>query len=712
MYRTKEFVILQGACVFQGGINMKNLLNKAVEVLVKTKKQFKNVISTIMRKDQIVIPAIEVSKKFTKLRASFELTRTPCSRVYSAGYNVIMNKIRDGHRILANKEMNWRFMAFSIKPNAKEYAEKLFSSTIAVLVQSNGWTKMYIVKPGGKYVDMETGEVTSKVVGEIHIYKGLAWTASNKRQLSMIFMEVTNGDDRFKILDDATLGALRKIYKKYGTDAAVKEYMTKIQKAGGYIGNVLTGSISFGVVPGWTRYYGSWDNKTPEYFLNSEYSKAMKNLKEASKAGDKVAVSDIKKELEKLKKKMHRAATQDGQLYINARVLADMIYKAYGIIVSEKVLMGLIIQLRPATIKASGLVVSERVFNRIVKKTYLMAAKESKAILAEYKAMLARGEDAAKAEAWKNDALSQVEVKELGDTENQLFVADSNCVKLDFDMTRDITFEILAFCKCSKGKSSKQMLESLLASNDPRAMQLCYDIVANDVDDSMAEIMNAKARLLTPEEITEAVEKGYSTDVLTAMYPELLKVSKAFYNSAWKQKLNSIFGKIDGMNGKLVSHNRRLASDLTFILSNGKISSLLKVGEVFINNRKISKVVMIKYPKMGVREFYCAKNVSLREIKRRLKEYTKAGIITKEESMDIYELYQNIDSDIAVLPGRMTTAAACAGLDYDYDGSLFLEYTTNPAEDDTTAILTNELIDILEAFEMEAVIIDNGEDEE
>ena len=424
---------------------------------IKTKGQFRALLDGMMKKQQITIPSIEIDLIKGRLSTSIELTNTPISRIYSNDKVIKDITIRNGSRIINIKnKFTWNFLSVSVTNNsAHSNAKGIFGSNIYLVHTTNGWVKIFsdLCSENLSFTDLENGKVTNILPeGEIHLYRGLAWTASNKRQKTMVFMEITHEDRRFEVLDHATLGALSDLRNKYGMDED-KAVMMALQKAGGYVGNVLTGSVNFGRVTGYVRYYSKWENDTNETFLTAEYDKARNEFMEALRSRDNERIKTAKAVLDTVAKSralLKDVPTQDGQMYVNARVFAKMIESKFGIVVDPKVLTGMMIQLRPGTIKASALVVSEEIFVTTLEGTKAMAEKIGQKI--EY----------------------------VGDTNNLLYIADNNCIKLDYDMEREITLEVLAFAKCSEGKDSKQLAETIMyAANElgENGAQLLYDIL-------------------------------------------------------------------------------------------------------------------------------------------------------------------------------------------------------------------------------------------
>lgn len=663
-------------------------VNKGVKTMnrtIKNKEQFRAILDGVMKKEQIIIPSITIDYD-DKVRCVFEVTGTPLSRIYNKD-NVVSNiTVRNQNRVkVINNKFNWDFLSVAVTNEATSMAENIFAGTVYLVHnEANGWVKVFsdLGTNGQVFTDLETGKnIADLPDGSVYKYRGLGWTASNKRQKTKVFKNISTIDDRFDILDNATLGGLTLIKDAYGLDAKNFE---KIQKAGGYVGNVMTGSVNFGIVEGYVRYYAKWSNNTNETFLTEDYDKARTNYMKAIKSKDIEAIKNAKCELDKVistKNKLKNVATQDGQMYLNARVFAKMIQDKFGYNINANVLVGMMIQLRPGTIKASAIIVSEEVFNAIVEGTKAIAKTKDQ------------------------------KIETVGDINNLLYIADANCIKLDYDMTRQITMEILAFAKCSTGKMSKQLAETVLyAANNlgENGAQLIYDIIKLSADNKVSDLtLDKKTKLLTPEEIEKGINSGYVNDIIMSVAPKFMHQSKPLYNSVVRQAINSTTNLIDGISGDIKSHNRRLSSDPTFILTGGKIKNILNTGEVVINDRRLKKVVMIKYPKMGLREYYFAKNVTVKTIKQRINYFVKQGKITQDEANAVVNFYSQLDSFVAVLPAKSVITFACAGLDFDYDGALFIEYTTNPKEDDQVGILTNKIVDMLEQTKMKAVVIQN-----
>lgn len=111
------------------------------------------------------------------------------------------------------------------------------------------------------------------------------------------------------------------------------------------------------------------------------------------------------------------------------------------------------------------------------------------------------------------------------------------------------------------------------------------------------------------------------------------------------------------------------------------------------NGLKEMKIVMIKYPSMGVKEYYLARVVTKAEVKARI----KAMELDNATSKAIYRFFAGTQNGTAILPALDLIMFQCAGLDYDYDGGTF--------------IFDQEYVDILDNGDIQAVKMLGSEEE-
>lgn len=675
-----------------------------------SKGQLRVSFNNYQKKDMIYVMSAEVGFKNGKFRTTLKATGTTVGRVFTKNEVVRSVKIRDGKSIITLEDkFSFGFFSLTLSEESSKFAEALQGGTLYVVHHNNGWVQLFAdLNRNGVYTNLETNtDVTELPKGQVYVYRGLAYTASNKRNLTMIFRNVTYVDDRFALLDRVSLGAMSILRDTYGLNPVNR---IDLLKAFGYIGNVLTGSVNMGIVPGYIRYFGKFENSTTETFLTKVYARARKAYSDAIKSGNKEEIERTAKEFLGIKESkdilLTNVSTQDGQFYVNAAIFVKMLAEKFEEVVKEEVLVGEMNQARPATAKGSAIFEEEGVFWAKVEGMKRLMERKKKEIQKLISIAESEG-DIETANKLQKD-LEKCKYEIIGDPNNILYLVDANVIKLDYDMTQDVTFELLAFAKCSEGKLSKQIAESLLVLGQQvgvNAAQLIYNIIDLSIDNVIDPLTKGgKTRLLTPEEIEKAANDGFVTDICLATSPKFLKMHRAFFENSWSQAINTVTKIINKLSGDIVSHNRRLASDPVFLITGGKLRSILNTGEVFINSRRVTKVLMIKYPKMGLREFYFAKNVTLGQIIGRVDHFVnKAKRITRKEGDAIIQFYKTLSTTVAVLPAKSVITYACAGLDFDYDGALFIEFTKNPK----TRIekLTNELLSIFEQTKMKAVVI-------
>lgn len=70
---------------------------------------------------------------------------------------------------------------------------------------------------------------------------------------------------------------------------------------------------------------------------------------------------------------LDNVATQDGQMYVNVIEFAKLIFNSTGYFVYPEVLLGRMLQIRPATIKASAVVVNPFVYKMMIKGSIELA---------------------------------------------------------------------------------------------------------------------------------------------------------------------------------------------------------------------------------------------------------------------------------------------------------------------------------------------------
>lgn len=675
-------------------LGLENLEGKE---LVLTDSQFdKRYLGLISKKAQV--NALSVTIDYDIMSHSYvsriEVSGLSESRTIQTGihHNI---KIRDKDRITHKNRFVWDSLSLKLtEQTAQRMGDIAFGGTIVTIYHpKTGWVTVYIKKELSDktlYFNVEDGldyREDQLPTGHDYVvreYKLDPVTASGSRNKSGVFRDVTITDNRFEVFNNATAGALRKLYdtfleelNKVTNQEELDELKKTVKKAYGYLGNVSTGSKNLGLITAFHVYRGKWLNSTSESFLTKEFIKLMETLNKliASKA-DIESINAIKAKMDDLiarGERLDKAATQDGQMYVNALELAKLMYHSTGLIIDPEVLVGRMLQIRPASIKASAVVVNPFVYKGILDGSKALAEKFG------------------------------TEVESYGDESSSLFIADMNCIKLDFemvDMAEFITFELLAFNKTSEGDASKQIYKNVLYAAQKRGelskfVGLVRELELLTIDEKMAKAIDTtkEAMMLSPTEILASMQSGFITNVVSSIAPGFARESKAMMESNWRQVINSIVNDIDRMHGAIKVESRRLSSDPTFIITGGKLEGILKLGQSFINDKSIAKSIMFKYPVAGLEEQYANENVSLATIIKTCKKFAKNGVITATECSVIIDFFAGLKRTVRVLPALMFLANACAGLDFDYDGECSIIRVANPktrAEE-----ISNEFVDLL-----------------
>lgn len=619
-------------------------------------------------------------------------------------------------------------------------AETILASTVLLL---NG--RITLVNPNGTRESYSGKEISEaeELLDDCRWYRSFAGTASDARQFKDLFMLVQVGEEekdlRYFVLNEAAHGALEYYYELYKKGIINKEMLLKVRT---YLGNVITGSTPICPANNYIRVHKKWMNNAQEYRLSSFYKdlvaeantavatndfddafsessstklvdevdrlamlpRGKRDFSIALKARLRVERDRLIKEDVTLSDKLKTvngtfefllftglSSTQDGQGYTNSPVLSRETNAFLGINTTPEAFVGNLLQGRPYSTKASYKGKTLLDYIAIVKGSIKMVGLKNITIVINNV---------------PHNGAEFSEEKFLELAKNTLFIGDDNVFKLEYDMTSKGYFEVLAIAKTSMGHTSKQLIESHidgLLEND--AIQ-GLSVFANELEKAallpLTELSNKEFRSISQDEINSACESGYNLDIFRKVCPDVVLSSRNLLAPVVKQEVNAGVKVLDKCCIDIESNNMRLCSDDTFIITGAVVTGLLQEGEVFINNPAIEEVIVIKYPKMGAKERYVARNVPTKEIVCRLNMFEKAGVIDSEMKLRIASSFKNTDKKLIILPALALIMHMCAGLDYDYDGGLILLRT----KDTGTNSFSNILFESLKSTQT-AVVIDN-----
>ena len=555
------------------------------------------------------------------------------------------------------------FINISLSSRLKKKAINFLGSSIYIHYRKDKSIMVYKKATGSnprEYYCFNYGKVvplSDSVIKELLRYDFISMTASGTRSLSCPFILNSGLEYKYDLLNKSACGALAVMHRNAlkalancKTNGQLMKLNTDLLKRYGYIANVSTQSVSFGKVPGYCLYNGKFENLTNETELHED------SIKDFNKY-----VIDFLNGKGVLKKKTYdklKAETSDGKIWINARVLDNMLNKhmeSNGSIkrFAEADLIGLMLQCRPGAIKASADVVPESVFKQMLEGAKQMAADKG------------------------------VELSFYGKEDDCLFLTDLNGLKLEQEekFNEDMSFEVLAQAKSSQGATSKQIIKNFLdaakdAGKYQEAVAKIEESLKIQVGNEIEKVLpkgHLKDSIITKEDIINNIY-DYNKDIVNKASKNARKHLKHIFKTVAEQSIDSIIDIIDRVAIDFNIRSFRLSSDPSFIISGGKIGSVLRQGECYINDENVTDLAMFKYPIATSNEYYACKNIDISTIADRLNDLD----LDQEVKDAIVGYYKCLRRPVMVLPGLMAHTYQCAGLDYDYDGSCCLVRVKEP----------------------------------
>ena len=496
--------------------------------------------------------------------------------------------------------------------------------------RTNKWENVCTNK---SYTEEELRDYTKENDGDLRIYKCFVYSPSDTRNKAYAAMDVTVEDRREEHLELVSNGGWSKTkeeveeLKKSG--ASDEEIQMFILKAMPRFGQLKAGSYNLGKIESWSYYNGNFHTA----------------------GGD----------------------TLDGTGYLRASFVARLFSEILGIEVTPDAVAGLFIQARPDLQKGAYKVMNDYSFN----------------------VMLGR---------LSNDGVGCTPQGSKKDTMDSVMIVDRNVVKMESNYNvNDICLEMLEIAAPSSANLSKQALEKPLAVDADAACDFAFQLGVEHIDRIFNKLVNPKASIPTPGEAT----KAYVSDLVVDIAPKITYQSPAVMRSRLKNDVQSCVNANDKLKFSIDGVNARLISDYTELFAGvGEENSILKYGEIWLphaekhfkkkfrkeaielakadglakdeakafvaqyvsDKLKEARVCMIKYPSMGVKEYYLARPLTLAEIKKRVKALSCSEAIKKA----IFLMFKEQTDGVAMLPAIQIVMFQCAGLDYDYDGATFI----------------------------------------
>lgn len=501
-----------------------------------------------------------------------------------------------------------------------------------------------------QYEDICTGDIFSKeeIVeltehfdGDLRMYKCFVFSPSDVRNMSYLAMDVTVEDRREEMLDKVSNGAWTKAKehldgltsgkrtKKNGEAYTEKEIELWILKTMPRFGQFKAGSINLGKIKCWAEYKGIFSTSSGE--------------------------------------------TVDGSAYQDAVMFAEYLSDLLGITVSPEAVIGLFIQGRPDTHKAGIEIVDKEVMHEMIKKLIETEGEEC---------IVIHG----------------------GTLEEVTYFADQNIIKANSNYVETgIDFELLEIATCSPANTSIQALMKPLFNDQKGTEKYIEQIMTeNTVKKVTDTFLNKVPSIPTPGDAM----KAYVVDMVSCMDPTMILRDPSLKKNATTSFVNSALNAANKLKYAVDGNNVRLTSDISEMIvgKKGREYSVIPYGKVYmpaatryfmkkartevmseIDTTSITKeelraaiiakynsldkrVCMIKYPSMGINEYYLAEVMDYKDVVATV----NAMNVDENTKRLIKKHYKTIGETLAILPALDIVMFQCAGLDYDYDGATFI----------------------------------------
>lgn len=622
---------------------------------------------------------------------------------------------------------------------ANKMADKIFNNTMIVVYTQSGYTKFYLE------VHVYIGNMSKTVVydiednmtivenvasGKAYRYKATVVGDNGKKERGIYFQDITNGDNRFDTIDYALNGAATTAFEEYkklvdgGLDADSRESREYLGKKLVQFGKILTPSMHLGDLKNVAIYRGKFFAHTDAWYMQPCFVEAATKYELAIKTGNMETVLEAKEALEKAKELAMASKTKetimDGWGIISAEALARLLSNRYGMTVTVNAVLGMILQGRALP--------SKPCLEALRKNTICVVIDGLEEIIEFNKKNIKAAIAIAKtpeeiASLTKDLSREVIETTDGSDPRQCELIIDSNCLKNEFDLSINpsIEFHYIA----SKNNNNPAHLSSQLAMGFLVACKKLLDegvtsvngtsiadggdsVIADLLGNSVSEKVNntvfsKHTQVMSIENIKSDLQNHYSTNIINAYAPYFKFKDKGIYLEVVKQLVNGVVNSLEKFQCDLPGSSKYLMPDITYIITGGRVSSLIEFGQVICNDERLQKSLMIKYPKNGMEEHYCVTNI-LCAVKGKVDELVCNKTITANMGLALVDRINNIDSHAVILFCESLVQHIASGGDADGDAGTFLYFTEaeklSPVEKST-----NDLIEVMRLAGEKATII-------
>ena len=368
----------------------------------------------------------------------------------------------------------------------------------------------------------------------------------------------------------------------------------------------------------------------------------------------------------------------DGLMFIAARAAAKWVADILKVEkVDEKAVLGMGMQCRPDTNKAFGSVVNDDFIRVLMKNGKPVYRFEKHELTKEVQKQI--WNDPKYKDAWIIVGKGRPD-----------YVSDRNALKAEFDLKQGGRMVILAFAKYSVANTSIQMLSKVAAQTSRETfLKLVQHLFVKHVDKKLESLKNKKPGVVSVKE----AKSGYILGIIDKIAPnyvvekdqQLFKQVVATLAQALMKASNRLKFEVDG--GSL-----SLMSDIAYLLTGERV---IYYGEFFApyanryykdkDGKRLGTI--IKYPSVGIGEFYQGIAVPFSTIKKRVNKLN----CSKEVKAIIINWFACLSDGVLVVPCVELLKQQLAGLDFDFDGCTLV---LDPMINEVMATIKPIIVDI------------------
>lgn len=252
----------------------------------------------------------------------------------------------------------------------------------------------------------------------------------------------------------------------------------------------------------------------------------------------------------------------------------------------------------------------------------------------------------------------------IGDLDNVQILTDTNGYKAPFDYTQTSEFTILDLPTDTSANTSIQLIEKLLVANKDKTVELIETLISEFWTSEMNAFENRQVQIPSLKDAAQ----GYVPGLIGNINPQYVFADSKTFSSTvrtMKTRLENTINKmkfpVDGLNARIhadygVLFGQRFLAPDEVLLSNRHTKRLKKDG--------ITRIIGIKYPSVGLKEYFDCKVVTAKTLEKRV---LACDTLTIEQKRALISMYHTTNDGTAVIGAYQELKFKLAGLDFDFD---------------------------------------------